>query len=183
MVRADVARRGRGLRAAAAAVAGGRRAAARGRPALAHQPRHPRVVERGGRRLAGHRQRQLGGLGEQVGERPRVQREFAVAGIAPVAPAPPRNISDLPKIKHLPVIVVCGDQDGLVRSARMWVAQMKKLEMNYKYVEVKGGGHIRPAFQKLPDVFDFFNKHTKSPPAKEKKKEFYYKQVFQTESW
>ena len=48
---------------------------------------------------------------------------------------------------------------------------MKALEMTYKYVEVKGGDHIRPAFQKLPDIFDFFNKHTKTPPAKEKKKD------------
>ncbi len=86
------------------------------------------------------------------------------AALAPVAPAPPRNINDLTKIKHLPVIVVCGDQDGLVRSARVWVARMKALEMTHKYVEVKGGDHIRPAFQKLPDIYDFFNKHTKTPP-------------------
>ena len=33
---------------------------------------------------------------------------------------------------------------------------MKELEMNYKYVEVKGGNHILPAFQKLPDIFNFF---------------------------
>ena len=56
------------------------------------------------------------------------------AALAPVAPAPPRNINDLTKIKHMPVIVVCGDKDGLVRSARVWVARMKNLEMNYKYI-------------------------------------------------
>ena len=88
------------------------------------------------------------------------------AALAPVAPAPPRNINDLGKIKHLPVIVVCGDKDGLVRSARVWVARMKELEMNYKYVEVKGGNHILPAFQKLPDIFDFFNQQTKAPAKK-----------------
>ena len=93
------------------------------------------------------------------------------AALAPVAPAPPRNINDLPKIKNLPVIVVCGDQDGLVRSARVWVARMKALEITHKYVEVKGGDHIRPAFQKLPDIFDFFNKHTKAPPATKKNPE------------
>ena len=93
------------------------------------------------------------------------------AALAPVAPAPPRNINDLPKIKNLPVIVVCGDQDGLVRLARVWVARMKALEMTHKYVEVKGGDHIRPAFQKLPDIFDFFNKHTKAPPAIKKNPE------------
>ena len=66
----------------------------------------------------------------------------------------------------MPVIVVCGDKDGLVRSARVWVARMKELEMNYKYVEVKGGNHILPAFQKLPDIFDFFNQQTKTPAKK-----------------
>jgi poly(3-hydroxybutyrate) depolymerase len=88
------------------------------------------------------------------------------AALAPVAPASPRNINDLKKINHVPVIVVCGDKDGLVRSARVWVARMKELEMNYKYVEVKGGNHLFPAIQKLPDIFDFFNKQTKAPAKK-----------------
>jgi len=86
------------------------------------------------------------------------------AALAPVAPAPPRNIRDLPKIRHLPVIVVQGDKDGLVRSSRVWVARMKELGMNHKYIEGKGGGHIRPAFEKLPDIFNFFNRHTRVPP-------------------
>ena len=85
------------------------------------------------------------------------------AGLAPLAPAPPRNISDLSKIKNTPVIVVCGDEDGLVRSARVWVSRMKALKMNYEYIEVKGGGHIRPAYQKLPEVYAFFNKQVKKP--------------------
>ncbi len=84
------------------------------------------------------------------------------AGLAPLAPAPPRNINDLVKIKDTPVIVVCGDRDGLVRAARMWVGRMKTLKMNYEYIEVKGGGHIRPAYQKLPEVYAFFEKHAKS---------------------
>jgi poly(3-hydroxybutyrate) depolymerase len=83
------------------------------------------------------------------------------AALAPVAPAPPRNINDLSKIKHLPVIVVCGDKDGLVRSARAWVGRMKALKMNHEYIEVKGGGHIRPAYEKLPEIYEFFNKHTR----------------------
>jgi len=83
------------------------------------------------------------------------------AALAPVAPAPPRNINDLAKIKHLPVIVVCGDKDGLVRSARVWVGRMKALKMDHEYIEVKGGGHIRPAYEKLPEIYKFFNKYTR----------------------
>ena len=87
------------------------------------------------------------------------------AALAPVAPAPPRNINDLSKIKHVPVIVVCGDKDGLVRSARVWVGRMKVLKMNHEYIEVKGGGHIRPAYEKLPEIYNFFNKHTRKTPG------------------
>ncbi len=93
------------------------------------------------------------------------------AALAPVAPAPPRNINDLAKIKRVPVIVVCGDKDGLVRLARVWVARMKALKMDYEYVEVKGGGHIRPAYEKIPDIYNFFNKHTKKSADKKKKKD------------
>ena len=93
------------------------------------------------------------------------------AALAPVAPAPPRNINDLVKIKHVPVIVVCGDKDGLVRSARVWVARMKALKMDYEYIEVKGGGHVRPAYEKIPEIYNFFNKHAKKASDNEKKKD------------
>ncbi len=32
--------------------------------------------------------------------------------------------------------------------------------MAHKYVEYKDGGHISPAFQGLPAIFEFFNTHT-----------------------
>ena len=38
---------------------------------------------------------------------------------------------------------------------------MKKLEMKYSYVEVAGGDHVNIAFTKMPDIFEFFNKHKK----------------------
>ncbi|MGE4549868.1 MAG: PHB depolymerase family esterase [Opitutales bacterium] len=90
------------------------------------------------------------------------------AALAPVAPAPPKNIQDLVKIKDMPVIVVQGDRDGLVRSSRIWVAKMKELGMNHEYIEVKGGNHIRPAFEKLPEIYDFFDRHAKGKPAGKK---------------
>ena len=92
------------------------------------------------------------------------------AALAPVAPAPPKNIQDLVKIKDMPVIVVQGDRDGLVRSSRIWVAKMKDLGMNHEYIEVKGGNHIRPAYEKLPEIYDFFNRHTKGKSRGKKSK-------------
>jgi predicted peptidase len=92
------------------------------------------------------------------------------AALAPVAPAPPRNIDDLAKIKDIPVIVVQGDRDGLVRSSRIWVAKMEELGIRHKYVEVKGGNHIKPAFEKLPDIYDFFNRHSKGKTSRKKGK-------------
>ena len=92
------------------------------------------------------------------------------AALAPVAPAPPRNIGDLVKIKDMPVIVVQGDRDRLVRSSRIWVAKMKELEMNYEYIEVKDGNHIKPAFEKLPEIYDFFNRHSKRKSSRKKGK-------------
>lgn len=92
------------------------------------------------------------------------------AALAPVAPAPPKNINDLLKLKDIPVIVVQGDRDGLVRSSRIWVAKMKELGIRHEYVEVKGGNHIKPAFERLPDIYDFFNRHSKGKTSRKKGK-------------
>ena len=83
------------------------------------------------------------------------------AALAPIAPAIRGNTSNLEKIKHIPVIVVQGDQDPLVpvRGARRWVAKMKELGMEHSYIEVAGGDHTSIAFEKMPDIFAFFNQH------------------------
>ncbi|MSQ94687.1 MAG: poly(3-hydroxybutyrate) depolymerase [Gemmataceae bacterium] len=90
------------------------------------------------------------------------------AGLAPIAPAIFRKPDELVKIKHVAVIVVQGDQDKLVpvAGARRWVEQMKKLEMKYEYIEVAGGDHVRVAFDKMPDIFAFFEKHKKEAKPK-----------------
>ncbi len=87
------------------------------------------------------------------------------AALGPIAPAIYRSPNELTKIKHIPVIVVQGEKDNLVSAAttRKWVDKMKELEMTHEYIEVKGGDHIFPAFQKMPEIFDFFDKHPKKP--------------------
>jgi predicted peptidase len=90
------------------------------------------------------------------------------AALGPIAPAIFRAPDDLEKIKHVPVILVQGDKDNLVpvSGARRWADQMKKLGMTYEYLEVEGGDHGNVVAMKMPDIFEFFDKHPKK--AKEK---------------
>lgn len=90
------------------------------------------------------------------------------AGLAPIAPAIFRPATELEKIKHIPVILVQGDKDTLVpvAGARRWADQMKKLNMTHEYVEVAGGDHVTVAFQNLPKIFEFFDKHRKLVPER-----------------
>ena len=83
------------------------------------------------------------------------------AGLAPIAPAIFRPATDVEKIKHIPVILVQGDKDKLVpvAGARRWAEQMKKLEMDYEYIEVKDGDHVSIAAANMPKIFEFFDKH------------------------
>jgi len=87
------------------------------------------------------------------------------AALGPIAPAAPRSSAGLADITHIPVIVIQGDQDGLVRGARRWVDKMKELKMEYEYLEIKGGGHVDVAYKHFPELFAFFNAHTRGETA------------------
>lgn len=72
------------------------------------------------------------------------------------------SYSNLQNLKHLPVYVVTGDKDRLVpvRTVRPWIREMKILNMNVQYNEIKGGRHFR-TIARNPDmisaVYDFFD--------------------------
>lgn len=87
------------------------------------------------------------------------------AALGPIAPAIFRPVTDLEKIKHIPVILVQGEKDNLVpaKRVRTWADKMKELNMTHEYIEVPGGDHITPAFRQLPKIFEFFDKHSKKP--------------------
>jgi poly(3-hydroxybutyrate) depolymerase len=89
------------------------------------------------------------------------------AALAPIAPAIFHPTSDLEKIKQIPVILVQGDKDNLVKVERVrpWAEKMKDLGMTYEYLEIAGGNHIDVAFKNLPKIFDFFNAHPKKSKA------------------
>ena len=89
------------------------------------------------------------------------------AGLGPVAPAIYTSPDELSAIRHIPVIVIQGDEDRLVpvEGTRAWVAKMEELEMTHRYIEIPGGDHSR-IISRDPDnvkaIFDFFDQHTRN---------------------
>jgi predicted esterase len=92
---------------------------------------------------------------------------WAAIGAEAPATAPaginPTNYSLAPA-KNVPMIIVQGDWDELVPvvGTRLWIDQMKELKMDYQYVEVACGTHGSVLTTGAPDIFAFFNKHTKA---------------------
>lgn len=85
------------------------------------------------------------------------------AGLGAVAPAIYSSPDQLSAIAKMPIIIVQGDQDRLVRVevTRRWAEKMQELGMPHRYIEVAGGDHIRVAPDHLPDIFAFFNQHSR----------------------
>jgi len=89
------------------------------------------------------------------------------AGLAPVAPAIYISPDALSAITHIPVIVIQGDEDRLVRVdvTRTWVAKMAELGMTHRYVEIPGGDHTM-IIARDPDnvraIFDFFDQQRRN---------------------
>ena len=92
-------------------------------------------------------------------EYPELWKALALA-----APAPPqvRDAKDLKIIKNIPVLILQGTNDRLVYPTREWVAEMKRLEMNYIYDEIVGADHsffVSKNKENMKKIFDFFAKH------------------------
>jgi predicted peptidase len=68
------------------------------------------------------------------------------------------------RMRHIPQIVVHGDADPTVNvnGSRNMVAEMKKLGVDVKYIEVAGGNHTDIAVPNLAAIFDFFDAHCKA---------------------
>jgi poly(3-hydroxybutyrate) depolymerase len=66
-------------------------------------------------------------------------------------------------MRDIPEIVVHGDADPLlpVSFSRAMVAEMKKLGVEHRYIEVAGGDHGNIVEPNFPAVFDFFDAHRK----------------------
>jgi predicted peptidase len=90
------------------------------------------------------------------------------AAVGASAPAIRMNLhapDELEPARHIPMILVHGDEDPLVPVAntRLWADRMKALHMTYEYRELHGVGH-----NAIQDgarfVFEFFKKHVKPAP-------------------
>jgi poly(3-hydroxybutyrate) depolymerase len=71
------------------------------------------------------------------------------------------------KMGPVPEIVVHGDADDVVpvSGSRAMVAEMKKLGVEVKYIEVPGGNHGNVAAPNMAAIFDFFDAHRKGQAA------------------
>lgn len=87
------------------------------------------------------------------------------AAIAPFAGS--GSPDSLTRIKHIPEIVVHGDDDRTVnvRGSRTMVEKMKELGIEHKYIEVPGGSHGDVVAPNIPAVFDFFDAHKRGTRA------------------
>jgi poly(3-hydroxybutyrate) depolymerase len=92
------------------------------------------------------------------------------AGLAPIAPAAFGQPTGLDKLKNIPVIVVQGDKDTLVRpeGTRRWVEKMKELNLTHEYLEIAGAGHGDVISKGMPQIFEFFEKQQKKEENKGK---------------
>ena len=85
------------------------------------------------------------------------------AGLGVAAPAPESNLdikTTLERIKHIPIFVLQGDEDGLITLTRRWVEQMQSLGMQHVYAEIPGGDHslvISQNSEHMQKFIDFFN--------------------------
>ncbi len=71
----------------------------------------------------------------------RYPHVWAALGVA--APAPSVSPDQLASFRHIPILVLQGDQDRAVPVARTreWVARMRELGMEHVYIEIEGGDH------------------------------------------
>ena len=71
-------------------------------------------------------------------------------------------------MKHIPQFAVHGDADttASVEQSRAMVTEMKKLGIEHQYIEVPGGTHGGVVAPNLKAMFDFFDKHKKTPGSR-----------------
>jgi predicted esterase len=83
----------------------------------------------------------------------------AVAGLAPAAFGFQWNADQ--KLKNVPLLVIVGDQDRLVTGSQQLADQLKSLNFQVEYKSLPGLDHGGIIGGSMPDVFKFFNQHTR----------------------
>lgn len=87
------------------------------------------------------------------------------AALAPVAGG--GNPARMVAIRHIPQLVVHGENDKTVpvTASRIMVEAAQRLEAPIKYLEIPGGGHVDVFVPAVPEMFSWFNTHTKAGAA------------------
>lgn len=87
----------------------------------------------------------------------------AVAAVAPAAHSMEPDMESIIDKLTMPVLVIQGDADTAVpvENTRKWIGAMKDRKMDYEYIVVPGGDNGSVIAAGMPDVFAFFNAHTK----------------------
>ncbi len=69
--------------------------------------------------------------------------------------------STVGQMRHIAQLVVHGDADAVVPVAesRAMVAEMKRLGVDHRYIEVRGGDHSSVVEPYVAEAFEFFDKH------------------------
>jgi dienelactone hydrolase len=83
----------------------------------------------------------------------------AVAGLAPAAFG--FQWSENQKLRNVPLLIIVGDEDGLVAGSRQLADQLKGLGFHVEYKSLPGLDHGGIIGGAMPDVFKFFNEHTR----------------------
>ena len=114
--------------------------------------------------LMGH---SMGGAGTYFLGSKHANEWAALAPIAPAAFLMNNNRAEILKgIKDgsVPMFVTTGDADEAVpvTNTRMWVDTIKEMSMKYEYKEYPGVTHGPIIEAAMPDIFAFFEAHTKS---------------------
>jgi predicted esterase len=84
----------------------------------------------------------------------------AVAGVAPAAFG--FQWSKNQKLKDIPLLIIVGENDRLVKGSEQLADQLKSLDFKVEYKSLPGLDHGEIIGGSMPDVFDFFNRHKKS---------------------
>ena len=84
----------------------------------------------------------------------------AVAGIAPAAFG--FEWSKDQKLRDVPLLIIVGGNDRLVKGSEQLADQLKGLDFKVEYKSLPGLDHGEIIGGCMPDVFGFFNRHTKS---------------------
>jgi predicted esterase len=84
----------------------------------------------------------------------------AVAGLAPAAFGFQWSADQ--KLKNVPLMIIVGENDRLVTGSQQLADQLKGLDFQVEYKSLPGLDHGGIIGGSMPDVFKFFNHHTKS---------------------